>query len=134
MNQPAVRPRRRFNEFWIQYLDAHRRPGTRAWHYMATASGILFTAVGFLLDELLIVGAGFACGYAMALGSHRWIERNKSLMVVNPLFGYIADLRMCWHALTGTLDQEYLRLGLAPLAPPSKKTRAGDLSAPHRQP
>ncbi|MDY0884199.1 DUF962 domain-containing protein [Dongia soli] len=133
MKQPSADARRSFGRFWAEYLDAHRKRGTRAWHYAATATGITFAGAGFLLDEVLIVGAGFACGYVMAIGSHHWIERNKSLMVINPFFGYIADLRMCWHALTGTLAQEYHRLGLAPIdRPRDKKGRSVDFSLPRR--
>lgn len=133
MKQPVANARRSFSLFWAEYLDAHRKPGTRAWHYAATATGIIFAGAGFLLDELLIVGAGFAFGYIMAIGSHHWIERNKTLMFINPFFGYVADLRMCWHALTGTLAQEYTRLGLAPIDQPSdKKSRSVGFSLPRR--
>jgi hypothetical protein len=34
------------------------------------------------------------------------------LIRVNVLYGAIADLRMCWLALTGRLKDEYRRLGL----------------------
>lgn len=133
MKQPAANARRSFRLFWAEYLDAHRKPGTRGWHYAATATGIISAGAGFLLDELMIVAIGFAFGYIMAIGSHHWVERNKSLMVINPLFGYVADLRMCWHAMTGTLAQEYTRLGLAPIDQPSdKKSRPVGFSLPRR--
>lgn len=100
-----------FADFWPRYLDAHRRPGTRGAHYLATVLGILSTIaaiyhahLGFLL--------GIALSVALAVGSHWLIERNQPLIRVNAFYGAIADLRMFWLALTGRLRWEYRRLGL----------------------
>ncbi|MDY0884200.1 DUF962 domain-containing protein [Dongia soli] len=101
-----------FSEFWRLYLDAHRKPATRLCHYLATTIGIVTSIVSALFDELLVLAGGMSCAIALAIGSHRLIEGNKPLIAINPFYGALADVRMCWLALTGGLQREYLRLGL----------------------
>lgn len=101
-----------FAEFWRRYLDAHRQPNTRAVHYAATALGIASTVAAIYFGQAGIMLAGIALSYALAIASHRLIEKNRPLMRVNAFYGAVADLRMCWLALTGRLDGEYRRLGL----------------------
>jgi len=97
-----------FQEFWPAYLRAHSRPATRAVHYCATlvgaGSAIIAAAT---LEPFFLAGIGPA--YALAIGSHRFIEKNRPLIRVNPVFGAIADLRMFWLALTGGLTRELAR-------------------------
>lgn len=106
----------RFGEFWPTYLIAHRKPGTRSAHYLATALGAgggLAAAFGLgngWVFPLCLLGA-----YLIAFSSHWIIERNQPVVVNSPrsmLFGAWADLRMCGLALRGRVDAEYERLGL----------------------
>ncbi|HVI86917.1 MAG TPA: DUF962 domain-containing protein [Dongiaceae bacterium] len=104
-----------FSQFWPMYLDAHRRPGTRAWHYIATLCGISSTLLAAIEGEILIMVAGILSSYCIAIGAHKWIEHNKPLIGVNPILGAYADLKMFWFALRGALPGEYVRLGLRPI-------------------
>jgi hypothetical protein len=106
-----------YAEFWRLYLDAHRKPGTRALHYAATVVGAAGTLAAVLLVQPLLCPAGIGLGVCMAVGSHRFIEHNRPLIRVNALYGARSDLRMMWLGLTGQLPAEYLRLGLAPIRP-----------------
>lgn len=101
-----------FGEFWPRYLRAHSRPATRAVHYGATLLGVA-SAVAMLvtLDAAFLIGIPVA--YAMAIGAHIVLEKNQSLIRVNPFWGAVADLRMFWLALTGRLGQELRRQGIA---------------------
>jgi hypothetical protein len=101
-----------YSEFWRCYLDAHRKPATRAMHYAATVLGAAGTAAAILWRDPLLCPLGILLGVAMAVGSHRFIERNQPLIRVNALYGAMSDLRMLWLALTGGLRAEYRRLGL----------------------
>lgn len=95
-----------FRQFWPHYLRAHRQPHTRVAHYIATV--IAFSAIGaavYYQVPLIALGA-IGLSYGVALASHRFIERNRSLVFVNPSWGALADLKMCWLALTGGLAQE----------------------------
>lgn len=105
-------PATEFQRFWRDYLDAHRHPGTRALHYLATMMGLgsVILAVVFLTPVPPLIG--IPAGYALALGSHRWIEGKPSMVRLNPVYGARADLRMCRLALLGRIAAEYARLGL----------------------
>ena len=133
-----------FSEFWRRYLDAHRKRGTRAAHYAATAVGVSSTATAIHQGEPLLILGGIALSYVIAAASHWIIERNRPLIRVNAVYGAVADLKMCWLALTGRLAGEYDRLGLeprsdstgsqsecgpiTPLAPPSSPASQHDAS------
>jgi hypothetical protein len=94
-----------FGDFWPQYLRAHRLPGTRALHYFATVVGAIFSIEAVLHRQpILLVGIGL--GYALAIGAHRFIERNRPMISVSVVWGIAADLRMVWLALTGGLARE----------------------------
>jgi hypothetical protein len=101
-----------FAEFWRRYLRAHSKPGTRAVHYLATTVGMAATIAAVYYGQPVLVAAGIGCAIALAVGSHWIIEHNQPLIRVNALYGAIADLRMCWLALTGRLKDEYRRLRL----------------------
>lgn len=121
-----------YSDFWVAYLDAHRSPSTRAMHYLATATGMGGTALAVWFEILWLMAGGIGVAVMMAVTSHWWIEHNRPLIRVNPFYGAISDLRMCWLALTGRLGSEYARLGLG--LPQPKTTRTGvpanDATAP----
>ncbi|MDQ7250934.1 Mpo1-like protein [Dongia sedimenti] len=106
-----------YSDFWRLYLDAHRRPATRGMHYAATVVGAASTLAAVLLGEVLLAPLGILVAVGMAVGSHRFIEHNRPLIRVNPLYGALSDLRMMWLAMTGGLPREYGRLGLGGPAP-----------------
>lgn len=101
-----------YDDFWRLYLDAHRSPATRGVHYAATALGAAGTVASVALGEVLLAPVGILLAVGMAVGSHRFIEHNRPLIRVNPLYGALSDLRMMWLAMTGRLSQEYARQGL----------------------
>lgn len=106
-----------YSDFWRLYLDAHRRPATRGIHYAATVLGAAATLASAVFGEVLLAPLGILAAVAMAVGSHRFIERNRPLIRVNPLYGAMSDLRMMGLAITGRLPAEYARLGLGRAAP-----------------
>src|SRR5262245_35243211 len=101
-----------YRVFWVAYLDAHRNPATRAMHYLATLSGMGGAVLAIWFEILWFMAGGIGLGVVMAVSSHHLIEHNRPLIRVNPFYGAISDLRMCWLALTGRLTSEYARLGL----------------------
>ena len=101
-----------YRDFWVAYLDAHRNPATRGMHYLATLTGIGGTVLAVWMEFLWFMAGGIGLGVVMAVGSHHLIEHNRPLIRVNPFYGAVSDLRMCWLALTGRLTAEYARLGL----------------------
>lgn len=96
-----------FRVFWPLYLRAHQRRGTRVGHYCATAIAFTAIAASIAFGETLIWIVGIAACYGIALASHRLGDRSKSLVFVNPVWGAVADLKMCWLAITGGLATEF---------------------------
>ncbi|MET1025833.1 MAG: DUF962 domain-containing protein [Dongiaceae bacterium] len=109
-----------FSEFWPHYLRAHQRPGTRACHYMASVLGMSSSLAAAVIGEVLFAVGGIAGAYCLAIGSHWFIEHNKPLIAVNPLYGAMADVKMCWLAATGGLRREFIRVGLEQAMRPAK--------------
>ncbi len=105
-----------FKDFWRLYLDAHRHSGTRGMHYSATALGMAGSAAAAVFGEFLLMPLSILIAVVMAVTSHWFIEKNQPLIMVNPFFGAVADLKMCWLALTGGLAAEYARLKLGPIS------------------
>jgi len=111
-----------YADFWRLYLDAHRRPATRGMHYAATLVGAASTLAAAVLGEILLAPLGIMVAVGMAVGSHRFIEHNRPLIRINPLYGALSDLRMMWLGVTGGLPREYARLGLGTAARPAEAT------------
>jgi hypothetical protein len=99
----------RFSEFWPRYLRAHQHRGTRIGHYYATTIALSAVAASVFLHAVWLTLLGIIVGYGIALTSHRIGDRSKSLVFVNPVWGAVADLKMCWLALTGGLSAELAR-------------------------
>jgi hypothetical protein len=95
-----------FQDFWPLYLQAHRHRCTRIGHYAATTIALITIAASIALQEIWLIGLGIALGYAIALAAHRLADGSKSLVTVNPVWGAVADFKMCWLALTGGLSAE----------------------------
>jgi hypothetical protein len=116
-----------FREFWPLYLRAHQHRATRLGHYCATAIALSTVALSIALQALWLTIVGVVLGYAIALASHRLGEGSKSLVLINPVWGAIADFRMCWLALTGGLAAELARhIG------PSRDNAGGSMVESHR--
>lgn len=116
-----------FREFWPLYLQAHSHPKTRAVHYGATLIGVgSALAAAIALQPVFLLGIALA--YALAIGAHAVVERNRSLIRVNPVWGAIADLKMFWLAVTGGLHREIEKsrvpLRVPAARPDSRLTRA----------
>jgi hypothetical protein len=95
-----------FQDFWPLYLRAHRHRGTRIGHYAATTIALATIAASIALQKIWLTVLGITLGYAIALAAHRLADGSKSLVTVNPVWGAVADFKMCWLALTGRLTAE----------------------------
>ena len=98
-----------FRDFWPLYLRAHGHRGTRVGHYAATVVALTTIAASIALQEIWLTALGIALGYAIALASHRLVDGSRSLVAVNPVWGAVADFRMCWLAMTGGLAEKIER-------------------------
>ncbi len=100
------------DEFWMVYLRAHRRPQTRAMHYVGSTLALicLLMAVVTLRWQWLI--AAPLIGYAMAWVAHFGIEGNKPATFGHPLLSLASDFRMLGLFATGRLEPHLRRAGL----------------------
>ncbi len=99
---------RDYGDYWDAYLKAHSKSGTRAAHYAATCLGLGFGLSGLFTLNASLMAIGIVGGYAIAIGSHRYIEHNRSL-VHRPVWGAVSGLRMFALALSRRLPEELNR-------------------------
>lgn len=109
-----------FKDFWPLYLRAHQSRGMRIAHYCATAIALTAVAASIALHSIWLTILGIVLGYTIAVASHR-VVGSKSLVLVNPVWGAIADFRMCWLASTGGLAAEFEQ-HIGVLRPPTDGT------------
>ena len=102
-----------FAEFWPDYLRAHRKIGTRICHYIATLGGVSLGLYGIATLQIWYVIAAIVGGYALAVGSHYGFKDGKPLVGRSAVMGARADFRMIGLALTGRLDDEFRKYGIA---------------------
>lgn len=101
-------PYQTFDQYWLAYLAAHSKSGTRALHYVGTLLGLfvgLAASVVVVWWAFLVIGP---IGYAIALASHPFVQGNRPF-ATRPLWGFVSDLRMLWLAATGNLGPHLRR-------------------------
>lgn len=103
-----------FEEFWLVYLRAHTRRGTRVLHYCAagSAAGSVVICVMTGLIWPLVVGVVVLC--AIVSAAHLCCERNRAYLLVGgrPFWSLLCFCRMSVRALLGDLHGELARAGL----------------------
>jgi hypothetical protein len=99
-----------FEEFWPRYLQAHRKPETRALHMLGTTIGILGIAAWLKTGRKSYFATGVAGSYGSAWLGHFAFEGNEPAAFENPLWSLEGDLRMYKLWLTGELDAEIERV------------------------
>jgi hypothetical protein len=89
--------------FWAHYLRQHGRPGTRAVHYLATASALLLLLAALLRGDWRLAVAAPLFGYGLAWIGHAALEGNRPATFGHPLWSFASDLRMLGLFATGRL-------------------------------
>lgn len=57
-----------------------------------------------------LAAVGIAAGYGPAWFAHAFIERNRPETFRAPVASLLADFRMAWHVLGGTIDEQYAKI------------------------
>ena len=90
-----------FKEFYPHYLEEHKLPRTKLFHFIGTLAAILFLiALAYTRNPLFILGA-LLSGYGAAWISHFFVEKNKPATFKYPLFSFLGDYRMFFEILIG---------------------------------
>lgn len=105
---------RNFAEFWPYYLGEHRKPQTRALHYVGTTLVIAIAVFALVTGRTGLLMALPVAGYVFAWVGHFGVEKNRPATFTYPLWSLIADFKMwfCW--LTGRLGPELEKAGVVP--------------------
>jgi len=90
-----------FKEFYPYYLEEHKLPRTKLFHFIGTLAAILFLiALAYTRNPLFILGA-LLSGYGAAWISHFFVEKNKPATFKYPLYSLFGDYRMFFEILLG---------------------------------
>ena len=101
-----------FTEFWLHYLKGHAHPGTRALHYVGTATGAVGILGGLITLNPWIAVCGIVGAYTLAWLGHVAIERNRPSIFQHPLWSLFGDLRMLGLWSVGRLNAQLKRAGV----------------------
>lgn len=104
---------RTFEEFWPYYLALHAQPATRSLHVAGTTLATALLTLALAKQDGRYALAAPVVAYGLAWLGHGAIEHNQPATLRNPLWSLRADYKMTWLALTGELDAELKRVGLA---------------------
>lgn len=102
-----------YTEFWPFYLREHAKASTRHLHYVGTALVIAIAVFAVATQRWAWLLAMPVAGYFFAWMSHAFVERNKPATFTHPLWSLISDFRMFFLWLTGGLDSELKKAGVA---------------------
>lgn len=102
-----------FSQFWPFYLREHRKPETRALHYVGTTLVILLGACAVIAGQWWLLLTLPLAGYFFAWIAHFRIEKNRPATFTYPAWSLIADFRMWYLWLIGRLRPELEKAGVA---------------------
>ncbi|HEY1721666.1 MAG TPA: DUF962 domain-containing protein [Magnetospirillaceae bacterium] len=92
-----------FREFFPEYLAAHRKPQTRAIHYIGTTLGVISLIIFFVTWNWEFLVASPLLGYGMAMPTHPIFEGNIPKTFEHPALSFVSDFFMLYLFLTGGL-------------------------------
>jgi hypothetical protein len=98
-----------YSEFWLCYLRAHDRAGTRLMHYVGSSAALMLLVVAAVTRYWWFVLAAVVVGYGFAWPSHFLIERNRPATFSHPLWSMTSDFRMLALWATGRLAPHLAR-------------------------
>jgi len=98
-----------FEAFWPFYLNEHKKPATRFFHFVGTAT-LLPLGIGALFYDPFLIFLYPLCAYGLAWFSHLAIEKNRPATFKYPINSLLGDFKMFWYMLSGKMKGELQRL------------------------
>ncbi|MBT4741459.1 MAG: DUF962 domain-containing protein [Rhodospirillaceae bacterium] len=97
--------------FWSYYLKEHRKPSTRALHYLGSTAALGCLVAGVAVEPGLLFFIPLA-GYSFAWIGHFFVEKNRPATFTYPWWSLISDFRMFGLWITGRLGPHLKRAGI----------------------
>jgi hypothetical protein len=99
-----------FDEFWPQYVHAHRDPRNRALHYAGTTAVLGTVAAAALTFNPGLLLFAPVVGYGFAWIGHFVFEKNRPATFDHPVWSLRGDFKMYFLALRGQMADELDRI------------------------
>jgi hypothetical protein len=109
---PAARETRiaTFREFWPYYVREHRKPITRALHFIGSTFVLAIVAAATVTGRPWLLLAMPVVGYGFAWVGHFGFEKNRPATFKYPVYSFIGDWVMYGKILSGTMRAEVERV------------------------
>lgn len=101
-----------YQEFWPFYLRQHRKPVTRALHYVGTTLALLAAISFFRSGHWAYLVVMLVGSYGFAWVGHFGVEKNKPATFTYPLWSLFSDFRMYALWLSGGIGAELEKAGV----------------------
>ena len=103
---------RSYGEYWPLYLRAHRRPETRALHFIGTAFAGVALGATLVSGEARLLALVLAGLFGPAWYGHLFVEHNAPDTFAHPVWALVSDVRMTLAWVSGQLDSELDKAGV----------------------
>ncbi|MFZ1016950.1 MAG: DUF962 domain-containing protein [Candidatus Cybelea sp.] len=94
-----------FEEFYPEYLAAHRDPRTKLVHTAGLLGGVCLGLAGIAMRRPSLILGGLALGYLPAFASHWVFEKNQPKTLEHPFLSFCGDFVMVYQFLTDQIDE-----------------------------
>ena len=99
-----------FREFWPYYVREHRKPITRALHFIGSTFVLAIAAAAVVTGRPWLLLATPVVGYGFAWIGHFGFEKNRPATFKYPAWSFLADWVMYGKILSGTMRAEVERV------------------------
>lgn len=101
-----------FDDFWLDFLRAHSKPGTRAFHYAGMIAAILLGVLFAMTGQVYLLILAILAPYVFGFASHALIQGNKPVSLKHPVYSVRGALKMFGLWAAGRLSPELARAGI----------------------